>query len=66
MDEFTTLRLGLVAPISRVTLSRPERLSALRPPTLAELMAAAEIVGKRSGVKVVIVGGAGRGVLRRL
>ena len=60
MEEFTTFRLELGAPISRITLSRPERLNALSPVALAELTAAAETVAKSSGVKVVIVGGAGR------
>ena len=60
MDPFTTLRLAVDAPISRLTLSRPERLNALSPHVLSELITAAEIVGANSGVKVVIVGGAGR------
>jgi enoyl-CoA hydratase/carnithine racemase len=60
MDEFTTLRLSREAPISRITLSRPERLNALSPQMLAELIAAADSMAKDSGVKVVIVGGAGR------
>ncbi len=60
MEEFTALRLELGAPISRITLSRPERLNALSPVALAELIEAAETVAKSGGVKVVIVGGAGR------
>jgi enoyl-CoA hydratase/carnithine racemase len=60
MDPFTTLRLAVDAPISRITLSRPERLNALSPQVLSELITAAEIVGTSSGVKVVIVGGEGR------
>jgi enoyl-CoA hydratase/carnithine racemase len=60
MTEFTTLQLDRAAPIARVTLARPERLNALSPEALTELTAAAEEVTVTDGVKVVIVGGAGR------
>ena len=60
MTEFTALRLDLGVPIARITLARPERLNALSPQALAELIAAAEMVAATTDVKVVIVGGAGR------
>ena len=60
MTEFTALRLDVGVPIAGITLTRPERLNALSPEALAELIAAAEIVAATSDVKVVIVGGAGR------
>ena len=59
MTEFATLMLDLAAPIARITLARPERLNALSPQALEELIAAAELVGAAGGVKVVIVRGAG-------
>src|SRR5579864_4584084 len=60
MSEFTTLELDLAAPIARLTLSRPERLNALSPEALAELAAAADQIGAKDDVKVVILRGAGR------
>ena len=60
MAEFSTLVLDTDAPIARLTLSRPERLNALSPTALAELVAAADVLGAVSGIKVVIVRGAGR------
>ncbi len=60
MAEFTTLTLDLGGPIARITLARPERLNALSPQALAELIAAADIVAAVSSVKVVILRGAGR------
>lgn len=66
MTEFTALRLDVGVPIARITLARPERLNALSPEALAELIAAAEIVAATSDVKVVIVAGAGRAFCARL
>jgi enoyl-CoA hydratase/carnithine racemase len=58
--EFSTLALETRPPVARLTLSRPERLNALNPTALAELVAAADVLGTVSGIKVVIVRGAGR------
>ena len=58
--EFSTLTLTADAPIARLTLNRPERLNALSPEALTELIRAAEVLAVASSVKVVIVGGAGR------
>jgi enoyl-CoA hydratase/carnithine racemase len=60
MTAFTTLELDLATPVARLTLARPERLNALSPQALAELASAADEISANSGVKVVIVGGAGR------
>ena len=60
MAEFNTLTLDDSAPIARLTLNRPERLNALSPESLSELVEAADLLGRVDGVKVVIVGGAGR------
>ena len=60
MTEFNTLTLDAGDPIARLTLNRPERLNALSRESLRELIAAAEVLGRASEVKVVIVGGAGR------
>jgi enoyl-CoA hydratase/carnithine racemase len=60
MGEFGTLELDLAAPIARLTLARPDRLNALSPEALSELAAASERIGRADGVKVLIVGGAGR------
>ncbi len=60
MAEFGTLTLETDAPVARLTLSRPERLNALNPAALEELIAAASVLGSASGVKVLIIRGAGR------
>jgi enoyl-CoA hydratase/carnithine racemase len=60
VTEFATLQLDLAAPVARLTLARPEKLNALSPQTLAELIAAAERIAAQQGVKVVIVAGEGR------
>src|SRR5438270_11619482 len=60
MSEFATLALDLDAPITRITLSRPERLNALSPELLHELIAAAERVAANPQIKVAIIRGAGR------
>lgn len=60
MNEFATLTLEASAPVARITLARPERLNALSPRMLTELIGAADVLAGADGVKVVIVGGAGR------
>jgi enoyl-CoA hydratase/carnithine racemase len=60
MAEFSTLLLDTDAPIARLTLSRPERLNALNPAALADLITAADVLAEVGGIKVVIVSGAGR------
>jgi enoyl-CoA hydratase/carnithine racemase len=60
MSEFTELALDLGAPVATIALARPERLNALSPSMLAELVAAAEALAAVREVKVVIVRGQGR------
>jgi enoyl-CoA hydratase/carnithine racemase len=59
MPEFANLSLELDAPQAQLTLTRPERLNALSPELLKELIAAAELLADH-GIKVVVVRGAGR------
>jgi enoyl-CoA hydratase/carnithine racemase len=60
VSGFTTLRLELAPPQARITLDRPDRLNALSPTALQELIQAAGELTVDSGVKVVVIGGAGR------
>lgn len=60
MSDFTALRLDLAAPVARITLARPERLNALSPLLLEELITAAATIGAERAVKVVVVRGEGR------
>jgi enoyl-CoA hydratase/carnithine racemase len=60
VSEFTTLKLDVAAPIGRITLARPERLNALSPELLAELISAAHALTEAGEVKVVVVRGEGR------
>jgi enoyl-CoA hydratase/carnithine racemase len=60
MSGFTQLTLDLDAPVARLTLARPERLNALSPTLLRELVAASQVIGADDDVKVVVVRGAGR------
>lgn len=60
MPNFTALTLDLGAPTARLELNRPERLNALSPQALEELIAAAQLIAAAGGVKVLIVSGAGR------
>lgn len=48
------------APVARLTLSRPEKLNALSPELLEELIEAARALDARPDVKVVVVRGEGR------
>lgn len=58
MTEF--LELDASAPVGRLTLNRPDRLNALGRDALEELIEAAAWFDRRTDVKVVRVGGAGR------
>jgi enoyl-CoA hydratase/carnithine racemase len=48
------------APVARLTLSRPEKLNALSPALLEELIEAAHELDARPGVKVAVIRGEGR------
>ena len=60
MSQFTTLRLESSAPLARITLTRPERLNALSPTALRELIEVSLELKANPDVKVVVVGGEGR------
>src|SRR5579862_2465680 len=60
MTDFVTLQTRLDAPVARITLARPERLNALNPQALAELVTAADQIAAVDGLKVVVVDGTGR------
>jgi enoyl-CoA hydratase/carnithine racemase len=60
MADFATLSLELTEPIARLTLTRPERLNALSPQALEELIGVSQLLAANRAIKVVIVGGAGR------
>ena len=56
----TLLTLEVDGAIARLTLARPEKLNALSPQLLGELIEAARALDARPEVKVVILAGAGR------
>ena len=56
----TLLTLEVDGAVARLTLARPEKLNALSPQLLGELIDAARALDARPEVKVVIVAGAGR------
>ena len=60
MSHFTTLKLEVTAPIARLTLARPERLNALSPQMLGELISAADVLADAGESKVVVVRAEGR------
>ena len=60
MPRYATLRVEEDGPIARITLNRAERLNALSPELLLELIAAAERVTATPEIKVAIIRGAGR------
>lgn len=57
---FETLRTEVDGPVGRLTLDRPEKLNPLSATTLLEIAEAARWFDAQSGVKVVVVSGAGR------
>ena len=57
---FNTLNVAVEGSIGHLTLDRPKNLNPLSSETLSELAAAAHWFDQQTGVKVVIVGGAGR------
>jgi enoyl-CoA hydratase/carnithine racemase len=60
MPEFTTLTITVDGHVGRLTLDRPERLNALSPTCLRELVEAARWFDDQLEVRVVVVAGAGR------
>lgn len=60
MSDYQTIRLEFEPKIARLTLHRPERLNALDPTMLAELVDAVQRVRNRSGLSVLFLQGSGR------
>lgn len=60
MPAFVTLELDLDGAVASVTLARPERLNAMSPQMLEELIAASAVLGANAETKVVVFRGAGR------
>jgi enoyl-CoA hydratase/carnithine racemase len=60
LANLETLRAGADGPIGSLVLDRPEKLNAMSPQMLAELVAAARWFDEQPGVKVVVVRGEGR------
>jgi len=60
VSQFTTLKFASSAPLARVTLARPERLNALSPTVLRELIEVSAELKASPEVKVVVIGGEGR------
>ena len=58
---FTTIEVGHLGAQGHITLNRPEKLNPLGAATLAELVEAAAYFDARPEVKVVVIGGKGRG-----
>ena len=60
MAEFANLVLDREGPMARITLDRPQRLNALSPELMHELIAVSEELAANPGTKVIILRGAGR------
>lgn len=57
--DFEHLRYRQEGAVARITLDRPERRNALSMRLSEELIAALDLVGRSSGVKVLVIDGAG-------
>ena len=60
MSDYQTIRLEFEPQIARLTLHRPERLNALDPTLLAELIDALQRVRNRPGLSALYLQGSGR------
>jgi enoyl-CoA hydratase/carnithine racemase len=60
MSDYQTIRLDFEPKIARLTLHRPERLNALDPTMLAELIDALQRVRNRPGLSALYLQGSGR------
>lgn len=58
--EFKTVILSCQGNVATITLNRPEVLNAMSPALMKDLTKAVSAVGKDSGVRAVIINGAGR------
>jgi enoyl-CoA hydratase/carnithine racemase len=69
MPDFSTLRINQDERnprVARLLLNRPERLNAINDATPREIRAAVEWANAEPEVHVIVVEGAGKGLLRRL
>lgn len=60
LPDFATLRIEVEGPVGQLVLNRPEKLNALSGQLLGEIIEAAAWFTAQSGIKVVVVRGAGR------
>jgi enoyl-CoA hydratase len=58
--RFETILYSVDGPVATVTLNRPERLNTIVPPMPDEVEAAVGLATRDSGIKVIVVRGAGR------
>jgi enoyl-CoA hydratase len=58
--QFETLLYGVEEEIATITLNRPDSLNTIVPPMPEEVEAAVELAVRDSGVKVIVLRGAGR------
>ena len=58
-ERFLTIAVEKIGPVARLTLSRPERANALNAAMLSEIGTALDEIERDSGVRVLIVAGAG-------
>ena len=58
-ERFLTIVVEKIGPVARLTLSRPERANALNAAMLSEIGTALDEIERDSGVRVLIVAGAG-------
>jgi enoyl-CoA hydratase/carnithine racemase len=59
-DEYETIKLSIDGPIARIALHRPDRLNALNPEMLEELLDALEHVRRRRDLNALFLQGTGR------
>lgn len=57
---FSSIRLELTGGVARLTLARPQRLNALGPEMLADLLQALQVVAASPDTRVLVVTGEGR------
>src|SRR5262245_61452819 len=58
--KFETLLYSTAGPIATITLNRPEKFNAIRPPMPDEIEAAVITANRDTAVKVIVLKGAGK------
>ncbi len=64
--DFQTLLYRTAGPVATITLNRPEQLNTIVPPMPDEIEAAIGLAERDPEIKVIVLRGAGPGLLRRL